>query len=65
MELTVYYYHVPGLMDETVPYHDWKKQVGEMERWCREQGFKQWGRSIDTFRFYSERDYALFLLRWA
>lgn len=37
----------------------------EMSDWCSEQKFDHWGTEGNTFWFYYERDYMLFMLRWS
>lgn len=50
---------------DLVDYLETKKQMIE---WCRLQKFDPWRideGEEDVFYFYSEKDYALFLLRWS
>lgn len=54
---------------KTFSYRDdrWKEYVSkqhEMTNWCAEQKFDHWGTEGNTFWFYYEKDYMLFMLRW-
>lgn len=47
---------------------DWDSYVTrhrEMVDWCSEQTFSRWGVEGNTFWFFYERDYMLFMLRWS
>lgn len=46
-------------------WNDYKTCFQEMTNWCHDQKFDHWGTEGNTFWFYYERDYMLFMLRWS
>ena len=46
---------------------DWSAystKLEEMSNWCYEQRWDHWGTEGNTFWFFYEKDYMLFMLRW-
>ena len=47
---------------------EWTEFIEERQAmigWCKDQNFERWGLQGNTFWFFNEKDYMLFMLRWS